>query len=76
MVEQHLAKAEQHLADGQAQIDKQQTIIKELEHRGHDSTVAKALLTTMLNVQELHEQHREQVWRELQSTEQSIGDAD
>ena len=44
MLAEHLYRAEQHVAQGEHHIQRQQQIIHNLECGGHDTTEAKALL--------------------------------
>jgi hypothetical protein len=62
---EHLAEAQQHVAQGQERIQKQRAIIADLERDGHDTGQASALLKTLLNIQALHEQRRDRALREL-----------
>ena len=48
----HLNLAERCVAEGLAQIEKQQRLIRELEGNGRDATSAKAFLATLLECKE------------------------
>jgi hypothetical protein len=61
----HLAQAEQHISLGKQHIARQESIIAELERDGHDVTVAKGLLATLLKTQAAHEEHRRTILAEL-----------
>jgi len=50
----HLAMAERHIAQGAAIIDKQKSLILELERDGHDTYQSRALLRQFEDVQQLH----------------------
>jgi len=65
LLEQHLAQAEQHVALGELHIAKQLGIIAELERNGHDSTIAKTLLTTFLETKEIHVSDRDRLREEI-----------
>jgi hypothetical protein len=45
MVLDHLALAERHIAEGKIAIERQQTLIAELEQGGHDITMSRQLLS-------------------------------
>ena len=75
LLKQHLARAERHLAEGQAHIEKQRAIIATLEQRGQDAGMARELLANLLRTQELHEQNREQILRELGEASSELRDA-
>jgi hypothetical protein len=47
-----------HVAD-------QRDVVEQLERDGHDSTTARDLLVTLLRSQQLHEEHRDRLKREL-----------
>ena len=47
----HMDLAERCVAEGLAQIEKQQRLIRELEGNGRDATSAKAFLATLLESQ-------------------------
>jgi hypothetical protein len=61
-IERNLAEAEQHVARGEKNIANQRRVLENLLRDGHDSTEAEQLLTTFLNTQDLHIEHRNH-WR-------------
>ena len=62
----HLALAQQRVAEGKAQIEKQRRTIEGLEAAGLNTMRAKNFLTTLLKLQALHEQDRDAVKQELE----------
>ena len=62
---QHLEQAERHLFLGQQNISDQERRIEDLEQRGHDTTLARAFLETLLSTQAQFVAHRDQILREL-----------
>jgi hypothetical protein len=65
MVLDHLALAERHIAQGKITIERQQTLIAELEQGGHDTTLSRELLSQFLLTQMSHEEDRKRLQREL-----------
>jgi hypothetical protein len=61
----HMDLAERRVAEGLAQIERQQRLIQDLEGNGGDATRAQALLTSLLESQGRYEQHRDRLQREL-----------
>ena len=66
LVLRHLAEVERHILQGETHLAKQLALIAELEHHGHDTRGAQAILTTMRETQALHQQDRERILRGLQ----------
>ena len=62
----HLAQAERHVAQGRQIIEKQETLIVDLERDGHDTADAMKILVTMRQTQALHEEDRDQIMKELE----------
>ena len=60
MVLDHLALAEDKIA-----IERQQTLIAELEQGGHDTTMSRQLLSQFFHSQKMHEEHRNRLRRDL-----------
>ena len=60
-----LAEAERHISRGEQHISSQELRITDLDRRGQDSTLARALLETFLLVQAQHIAHRDHILREL-----------
>jgi hypothetical protein len=56
MVLDHLALAEQHIADGKIIIERQRSLVSELEQGGHDTTRAREFLSQFLQTQKTHEE--------------------
>jgi hypothetical protein len=44
MIQDHLAKAEQHVAEGKRHVDKQRELVAKLAADGHDTFEARRLL--------------------------------
>lgn len=65
MIVEHLAMAERHVSEGLAHVERQKRIIADLERDGHDAGEARALLESFVELQELHEQDRDRLRREL-----------
>ena len=51
ILEQHLAQAERHVAEGEDRIVRRRQIIADLARSGHDLKVAKELLTQFEDMQ-------------------------
>lgn len=64
-IEQHLAEAERHIEQGAAVLERQQTVIAQLEHDGHDTTLARELLSQFEQIQSVHIIDRDRLTREL-----------
>jgi hypothetical protein len=65
MLMDHLAQAERHVAQGEAIIERQLSLVAELARDGHDTEEARALLTTFRQIQKLSEQDHARLKREL-----------
>lgn len=52
--EQQLAQCERHVTQGWLMIERQQTIVAELERGGHDATLARALLAEFHRALKMH----------------------
>lgn len=61
----HLAEAEQHVARGAEQVFYQETRVADLDLRGQDSSLARAVLETFRNLQAQHVAHRDHILTEL-----------
>jgi hypothetical protein len=62
---QHLEQAERHLLRGEQNISDQEQRIEVLEQHGHETTLARAVLETLLSTQTQFVAHRDQILREL-----------
>ena len=62
---QDIASAGQHIAQSDAHISKQETLIAGLDRYGHDTSVARALLNTMRDTRVLHLRYRGRILKEL-----------
>jgi hypothetical protein len=65
MARHHLAEAERFAELGLKHIARQREIIVAFSGSGPDRAAAEALLSTMLESQILHEEHRDRLRREL-----------
>ena len=70
--ELHLAKAEDHVAQGERNLARQMIVVAKLERSGLDSAAAQALLTTFEKLQVLHEADRDRLRAELDRTPSAI----
>lgn len=61
MLLHHLAQVERHVIEGIGHIERQKQRIVDLECRGHDSKEARALLTQLRELQQIHEAQRSQL---------------
>ena len=66
-IEQHLREAREQIAKGERQIIRQWDIIQELERDGHKSNLARKVLATLLQTQEEHLEHRDQLVKMLEA---------
>ena len=62
---QHLVQAEWHVARGEQHISDLELRIAEFDARGHDATLARALLETFRITQAQHVEHRDFILRAL-----------
>ena len=53
----HLAEAERHVAAGHRLIARQEAIVIAFEQHGADATLARAVLATFVQSQDLHQDH-------------------
>ena len=60
-----LERAQRHVAEGREHIARQRRIISELERDGHDTGLARELLTSLEETQALHESTLARVAYEL-----------
>ena len=65
MIEQHLNEAERDVALGVKHVNAQRAIVARRERRGLKTSRAEALLQILVEMQELHEKHRDQLVKEL-----------
>jgi hypothetical protein len=65
MTEEHLLQAEDAVLAGEGHIARQRQIVQELEQKGRDSTAARGLLATFLDLQHEHVAHRDRLRHEL-----------
>jgi hypothetical protein len=68
MYEDHLAKANAALTEGEGHLMKQRAIVAQLTADGHDVSEATALLNTLIQTEAMHEQHRKTILAELDKT--------
>ena len=67
IIEEHLAKAENHIALGEWHIARQKEIVAELERDGHDPTEAVKLLSLFESTIALHVADRDRLRTQLVS---------
>ena len=65
MAERHLHEAEDAILVGASLIERQREIIRAMEMRSQDATLAKGLLSTFLALQQEHLAHRDRLRLEL-----------
>ena len=63
----NLAQAERHVARGNEHISRQESLIAEMDRRGHDTVDARRLLDTLRETQALHRQDVGRLLRELEN---------
>ena len=66
-LEQQLQEARDEIAKGERQISRQWDIIQELERDGHNSNLARKVLAKLLQTQEEHLEHRDQLVKMLEA---------
>ena len=64
-LQQHLALAQRHAAEGERRVTRREALIAELDRDGHDTTKAWKLLATLRDTKSLHEQQLERILKEL-----------
>ena len=67
MLEQHLAQAERHVADGERLLEKQRAMIERRQGEGLDVELATQLLAEMEYTQRLHIEDRDRLRSELRA---------
>jgi hypothetical protein len=65
MVEDHLARAERHVTEGEADVARQTKLVAKMEQEGHDTCEARASLALFKEMQELHVADRDRLRKEL-----------
>jgi hypothetical protein len=63
VLQQHLAQAERHMAQGVVHLARQRALITELDRAGHNTEEARAILESLMETQLLHQQDRERLLR-------------
>jgi hypothetical protein len=61
----HLAQVEGHVRQGRRHIEDQRLRIARLEAMGCDASGSREFLDTLLTIQALHEEHRDQLRRRV-----------
>jgi DNA-binding protein YbaB len=64
-LQQELAQADRHIAEGNGRIARQAEVVRELNRHGHDTTQAQSLLQAMKDAVTAMDTHRQQIVREL-----------
>ncbi len=62
---EHLARAEEHVVLAQEHVQQQRDLVARLEHDGHDTTMARALLEQFERLLEMHVGDRDRLAKEL-----------
>jgi hypothetical protein len=65
MILDHLEQARRHVAEGKEHLARQRKIIAELERDGHDTKMARELLTQFEETFAIHVEDQERIEREL-----------
>ena len=65
ILRRHLDQIEDHVTRGSRQIADQRLRVARLEAAGRDASWARELLETLLRIQAIHEQHRDQLTRQV-----------
>jgi hypothetical protein len=65
ILQDHLAQAERHVAEGEGHLSRQREIVTKLERDGHDSVSARATLAQFEELQAMHIADRDRLLREL-----------
>jgi hypothetical protein len=66
-LEHHLAEAERHIADSERLIARQRKLVAELERDGHDTAIARNLLTQLEELLGAHVSKRDRLRSQLDS---------
>jgi hypothetical protein len=74
LIAEHLQKARNHVAESEAHVRRQRTIVADLERDGHDTALARELLAKFERMLVLHVADRDRLVEEL-SEEHSWSDA-
>jgi hypothetical protein len=64
-LQQELAQADRHIAEGNGRIARQVEVMRELDRHGHDTTRGWSLLEEMEDAVAAMDTHRQQIVREL-----------
>jgi hypothetical protein len=64
-LQQELAQADRHIAQGNGRIARQLESVRELDRHGHDRARARSLLQAMEDTVAAMDAHRQQIVREL-----------
>ncbi len=62
---EHLAQAEEHVVLAQEHVQQQRDLVARLEHDGHDTTMARALLEQFEKFLAMHISDRDRLAKEL-----------
>jgi len=65
ILRQHLAQAERYVSMGRAHINRQESLIAELDRDGHDTGAARALLDGLRVAQVAREQNLDRILRDF-----------
>lgn len=65
MLEEHLAMAERHVAEGQQRVEGQRRLVAEMERDGHDIVEGRRMLAAFEETQRLAIEDRDRIAQEL-----------
>jgi len=66
-LEEHLAMAERHVAEGEVHLLRQRQLVSDLRRSGHDTTESEKFLAQLEAMQVMHLEHRDRLRLELGS---------
>jgi hypothetical protein len=67
MIEDHLAQAERHVALGEEHVQNQRALVDKLARDGHDTAMARQLLSQFEDLQISHIADRDRLKKELKA---------
>jgi hypothetical protein len=65
MISLHLAQADERVRNGTRQVERQRTIVSQLDHYGRDATRARKLLAELEKLLAMHVAERERLIQDL-----------
>jgi len=61
LLEEHLAMAERHVAEGEGHLLRQRQLVSDLRRGGHDTTESEKFLAQLEALQVMHLEHRDRL---------------